>query len=305
VTDTRHAPGHAAGGPATSTVALVLAILGGLGAACAWAISTLCSSRSSRLMAPPGVVAWVMLVGAVICVPLAALSGAPPHVRTGAVAWLVLSGAGNVAGLLTLYAALRIGQVALLAPIVSTEGAVAAALALATGERLRTATGIGLAIAMIGLCLAAAPPAAESQGRRHWRPAAVALALGAALLFGSSLYATARAGGQLPSAWVVLSARAIGTLTLVPARLAADRLRLPRRAAGLVLASGVCEVLGFFAFTAGSRHGIAVAAVLASQVGALAALAGYALFGERLARRQVVGVGTVLAGVALLSAVPG
>ncbi len=283
----------------------MIAILGGLGAACAWSISTLCSSRSSRLMAPVGVVAWVMLVGAIICVPLAALAGAPAHVRAGAVAWLALSGVGNVAGLIILYAALRIGQVALLAPIVATEGAVAAGLALANGERLRAGTGIGLALAVAGLCLAAAPPPAHSEGRVAWRPAAVALALGASLLFGASLYATARAGGQLPAAWVVLAARAIGTTALVPVRLATDRLRLPRRALPLVLASGVCEVLGFFAFTAGSRHGIAIAAVLASQVGALAALAGYALFGERLARHQVVGVGTVLAGVALISAVQG
>jgi drug/metabolite transporter (DMT)-like permease len=66
--------------------------------------------------------------------------------------------------------------------------------------------------------------------------------------------------------------------------------------------AGVCEVLGFFSFTAGSRHGIAVTAVLASQFAALAALVGYRLFNERLSRVQLVGAVTVIAGVAVLSA---
>jgi threonine/homoserine efflux transporter RhtA len=55
----------------------VLAILGGAGAACAWAVSILCSSRSSRLIDPMAVVAWVMLVGLVITVPLAVVTGVP------------------------------------------------------------------------------------------------------------------------------------------------------------------------------------------------------------------------------------
>ena len=50
----------------------MIAILSGLGAGVAWAISTLCSSRSSRLIAPVTVVAWVMLTGVVITAPVAA-----------------------------------------------------------------------------------------------------------------------------------------------------------------------------------------------------------------------------------------
>ena len=49
------------------------------------------------------------------------------------------------------------------------------------------------------------------------------------------------------------------------------RLEITRRALPLVVASGVCEVLGFYSYTTGARHGIAVAAVLASQVGGLVA----------------------------------
>jgi drug/metabolite transporter (DMT)-like permease len=114
----------------------VIAILGGVGAAAAWAVSTLCSSRSSRLIDPDSVVAWMMLVGLVITVPAAALSGVPARLDAGSGVWLAASGLGNVVGLVLTYRALRIGQVALVAPLVSTEGAVAAVIAVIGGEPL-------------------------------------------------------------------------------------------------------------------------------------------------------------------------
>ena len=92
----------------------------------------------------------------------------------------------------------------------------------------------------------------------------------------------------------------IGALALPLAAL--GRLHLTRRIVPLVVASGVCEVLGFFSFTAGSRHGIAIAAVLSSQFAALAGVAAYVLFHERLTGIQFAGVCTVIAGVAVLSA---
>ena len=52
----------------------------------------------------------------------------------------------------------------------------------------------------------------------------------------------------------------------------------------------------------GARHNIAVAAVLSSQFAALAAVAAYFLFRERLSRVQLVGVVTIVAGVAVLTA---
>src|SRR5205814_796079 len=82
------------------------------------------SSGSSRMIPPPSVVAWMMLVGLLITVPAAAVSGVPAHLGPGSGAWLAVSGAGNVMGLVLTYSALRIGQVALVAPLVSTEGAV-------------------------------------------------------------------------------------------------------------------------------------------------------------------------------------
>jgi drug/metabolite transporter (DMT)-like permease len=280
----------------------MIAILGGLGAAVAWAVSTLCSSRSSRLIDPIAVVAWVMLVGLVISGPLALASGVPDDLWGGPGAWLLLAGGGNVGGLLLAYEALRVGLVALVAPLVSSEGAIAAVIAVAAGESLAPGAGAALAVIAVGIWLASAPASDRAGAAGPKRAEGLALALLAACAFGASLYATGRAGMNLPSAWVVVSARLIGTVVIALPLALSARLRLTSRAAPLVVTSGLCEVLGFYSYTAGARHGIAIAAVLASQFGAIASVAGYWLFGERLRRIQVAGVVTLLIGVAVLSA---
>jgi drug/metabolite transporter (DMT)-like permease len=55
-------------------------------------------------------------------------------------------------------------------------------------------------------------------------------------------------------------------------------------------------------YAIGARHGIAVTAVLASQFAALAALAAWALFGERLSRTGIAGVIVIAAGIVAISA---
>jgi len=285
----------------------MIAILGGLGAALAWAVSTLCSSRSARLMDPVVVVACVMLVGLVITIPEAVLAGAPATVPASAYALLALAGVGNVLGLLLTYHAMRIGQVSLIAPLISTEGAIAALIALFAGETLAPSVGVTLVAIAAGVVLASVPASGPDEDHpepaRAKHPRTVALAVVAALSFGASLYATGRAGTELPSSWVVLSARLVGTVALALPLALTGRLKLAREALWLLVASGVCEVLGFYAYTAGARHGIAVAAVLSSQFAALSVLGAYLFFSERLTRIQLAGVLLVVAGVALLTAV--
>jgi drug/metabolite transporter (DMT)-like permease len=285
----------------------VIAILGGLGAAVAWALSTLCSSRSSRLIDPRSVVAWMMVVGLVITAPLAARSGIPARLGPGSGAWLAISGIGNVGGLVLAYRALRVGQVAIVAPLISTEGAIAAVIAVIAGESVAPGVALTLLAILAGVWLASGEEAPspgdepEPSGAPH-PYYAILFAIAAALTFGVSLYATGRAGTELPVSWVALSARAIGTVALAIPLALTGHLQITRRAVPLVITSGVCEVIGFYSYTTGARHGIAVAAVLSSQFGGLAALAAYFLFGERLSRKRTLGVCTMLAGVAVLSA---
>jgi drug/metabolite transporter (DMT)-like permease len=128
------------------------------------------------------------------------------------------------------------------------------------------------------------------------------LGVAAALSFGVGLYATGRVSSGLPVAWAVLPPRIVGVLLIALPLAVTARLVLTREAAPLVLVAGVAEVVGFASFALGARHGIAVSAVLASQFAAVAAVAAYFVFGERLTRVQIVGVVTIASGVAILSA---
>ncbi|HWJ31618.1 MAG TPA: hypothetical protein VNR59_04690, partial [Gaiellaceae bacterium] len=74
-------------------------------------------------------------------------------------------------------------------------------------------------------------------------------------------------------------------------------------AAPLVVVSGICEVAGFASYSLGARHGVAVSAVLASQFAAVATVAAFVVFGERLRSIQVVGIVLIAVCVAALSAV--
>jgi multidrug transporter EmrE-like cation transporter len=53
----------------------------------------------------------------------------------------------------------------------------------------------------------------------------------------------------------------------------------------------------------GSRESIAITAVMGSQFAAFAAVAAFLLFGERLARVQLVGVVLIVVGVTVLAGV--
>ena len=279
----------------------MIAIFGGLGAATVFATATLCSSRSTRLIGAGPVLAWVMMLGFLIVLPWAAVEGVPEGLDVGSVGWLAIAGIGNVVGLLLAYSGLRRGKVGIVAPIVSTEGAIAAVISVVAGEQIKQGVGVTLGVIAAGILLAAATREAE-QMRAQAADWVVALfAVGAAVSFGFSLYAPARVSAELPIVWALLPARVVGVLVVALPLALTARLTLTRRALPLVVASGLAEVLGFALFAVGSRHGIAVSAVLASQFGAIAGIAAFFLFRERLARLQLVGVVMIVAGVSVLS----
>jgi drug/metabolite transporter (DMT)-like permease len=279
----------------------VIAIVGGLGAATVFAAATLSASRGARMIGAQPFLAGVMLVGLVVTLPAVAAEGVP-HIGGADAVWLVLSGAGNVAGLLCAYAALRLGKVGIVAPIVSTEGAIAAVIAVLAGEGLSGGAGATLGLIACGILLSGVSRETEQDLTTDPRGLrALGLAVAAAFAFGASLYATARVGASLSIAWAVLPARVIGVLAVTLPLVVSGTLTITRRALPFVVLSGLCEVAGFALFTVGSRHGIAVSAVLASQFAAIAAVAAYFLFGERLARIQIAGVTAIVVGVGVLS----
>ena len=279
----------------------MIAILGGLGAALCWGAGTLCAAKASRLIGAPSVLAWVMLIGFVITVPLAAVSGIPNELHGAEVAWILVAGASNVGGLLLAYEAMRRGKVSIVAPISSTEGAIAALLAVATGEALGVSSAVLLALIAAGVVLASRTSSDDESGAHTIE--ATLLAGAAACSFGAGLFATARVSDALPLVWAVIPPRVVGVAVVALPLFLARRVRIEAAAVPLVITSGVCEVAGFAAFALGARHSVAVSAVLASQFAAFAAVAAFVVFHERLRTVQVVGIGLIVLCVALLSAI--
>lgn len=281
----------------------MLAILGGLGAALAWSATTLAAARASRMIDARSLLASVMTVGLLVAAPTAAIAGVPSGLDARSAAWLAVAGTGNVVGLLFTYSALRIGKVGLVAPITATEGAVAAVIAVVIGEHLTPGAGATLLAIAAGVVLATISPADLETRRSDLR--AVLLATGAAVSFGFGLYATGRVGQDLGVAWALLPPRVVGVAVIAIPLAVSRRWHMKRAAVPYVVVGGLCEVLGFASYAVGARHGLAVSAVLASQFAAIAAVVGYLVFHERLARIQVIGVATIVAGVSVLSAIHG
>src|SRR4051794_39791366 len=256
------------------------------------------------MIGPAQLLGWVMLVGLVITVPLAFARGIPDGLDAEAGAWMAVAGVGNVAGLLLAYSALRVGKVGIVAPLVSTQGAIAALIAIIAGEQVGADVAILLAVIAVGIWLAAvAQPEGAWGAEPRQDKLAIAYSVAAAVAIGWSLYAIGRVSVTLPVVWALLPSRAIGVVVVTLPLVIRSGLRMTREALPLVLIAGVFEVAGFALFAFSSRHGIAIAAVLSSQFAAIAAIAAYVLFRERLSPVQLAGVVVILAGVGTLSGI--
>jgi drug/metabolite transporter (DMT)-like permease len=319
--------------PRPATLGSVTAILGGLAAAVLWSAATLSSSRSSRMLGSIVVLAWVMVIGTIVGLPLALATPLPAAYDSFTNVLLAIAGICYVLGLMLAYAALTIGKVSIVAPIVATEGAVAAVIAIALGDTVGLAAGLALGIIATGVILSAAersttdvpvggielvadalasplreldaapgpmsPTAPMAPG--DLRKSAI-LAIGAALIFGVGLVASGRAAAVLPPVWVAFAARVIGVAIITVPIALSGRLRTTRAAIPLLVIAGVGEMLGSTASAWGARESIPIVAVMGSQFAAISAVAAYFLFGERLARIQVLGVILIIVGVTVLAA---
>ncbi|CAN5517398.1 hypothetical protein BH20CHL7_BH20CHL7_11610 [soil metagenome] len=308
------------------------AILGGLGAAILWAAATLASSRSSRMIGSRVVLAWVMIVGTIVGLPIALVSGIPTTVPPEAPGLLLLAGLCYSGGLYSAYRALTIGKVSIVAPIVATEGGIAAVIAVALGDTLGATAALLLTAVAIGVVLSAIEPArpdvpildieiaadaldgpapldpigvATEQGG----PAsssrtleAVGWSLAAAVIFGVGLVAVGKAAVLLPPIWVAVSSRLVGLVIVALPLVLQRRLILTRATVPLLLIAGVGEILGSTASAWGATDSIPIVAVLGSQFAAIAAVVAFLLFGERLSKTQVLGVILIVAAVSALAA---
>jgi drug/metabolite transporter (DMT)-like permease len=277
----------------------MIAVAGGLAAALSFAISTLCATRASRLIGAAPVLAWVATIGLALSAGVAAMQRPVPTATQAG--WLAIAGLGNAAGLLLAYTAVKSGKVGVVYPIVSTEGAIAAVIAVFAGEHLPWTALAALATVATGTVLVAWPTA-DDRDELKGTARGIALAACAAIVFGLSIYATGRVA-SLPVGWVVVPSRVAGVACVALPLAIGRRLRLTRSAVVPVATAAICEVTGFAAYALGARQSIAVTAVIASLFASLAAIGAYVLFSERLGPAARIGVAAIAVGVGALAAI--
>jgi drug/metabolite transporter (DMT)-like permease len=258
------------------------------------------------MIGPLSVLGWVMAVGLLAAIGPALLAR-PVELDLPESVALVVVGLSHNIGLLLAYGALSIGRVSIVAPIVATEGALAAVLSVAFGEPLGANTAVILGAIAVGVVMAAAERTADEPLPGAIDPArtrrAALLAISAALVFSIGLVLSGRLGAAgVPPSWVMAVSRTVGVTLIVIPLLLTRRFRITRAALPLVVLAGVLEVFGGAIYVVAASQGVAVAAVLSSQFAAIAAVAAFILFRERLQRVQLIGVVTVAIGITALAA---
>ena len=278
----------------------MIAVLGGLGAALAWALATLAGARAARVIGPWSTTALVVFIGLIVTVPLLLLEAPAASLTSEDLAWLTIAGLGYAVGMIFNYSALAGGKVAVTAPIVSTEGSIAATLAVLTGEAASPLLVVMLATIAVGVFVVALQPGGGADTLTGGGARYIVFAVLSATIFGLGLYAAGRASDLVPPSLVVVAGRIAGVLVISLPLALTRRLRFERQVLPFIVVASVAEVVGMYLFVWGAAESIAVTSVLSTQFAVMAALVAHTL-GERISSRQWAGVAAVTVGVVVIT----
>jgi drug/metabolite transporter (DMT)-like permease len=281
----------------------MLAAVLALASSLSWGLSDFLGGFQSRRH--PLLAVMVLSQGfALVLVVVAIASGAATEHDTAATLWAAGSGAIGVIALTSFYRALAIGTMSIVAPLSATGAAVPVLVGLASGERPAAIQLVGIVLAMIGVMLAGREAGDPDAAARRTARASVALALLAAVGFGTFFVGIDQAEQSADVAWVLLAARGPETLLLVVV-FALNRTRVPREPATLaaLAAIGFFDLLANFFFVLATGRGLlSVVGVLGALYPAVTVLLARGVLGERLTRTQDAGVLVTLAGVLAMAA---
>jgi drug/metabolite transporter (DMT)-like permease len=281
----------------------MLAAVLALASSLSWGLSDFLGGFQSRRH--PLLAVMVLSQGfAFVLLVVAVAAGAATEHDTEATLWAAGSGAIGVIALTSFYRALAIGTMSIVAPLSATGAAVPVLVGLASGERPAAIQLAGIVLALVGVMLAGREAGEPDAEARRTARASVALALLAALGFGTFFVGIDQAEQSADVAWVLLAARGPETLILVIA-FVLSRTRVPREPATLaaLAAVGFFDLLANMFFVLATGRGLlSVVGVLGALYPAVTVLLARGVLGERLTRTQDVGVLVTLAGVLAMAA---
>ena len=260
-------------------------------AALCWGGADFIAGFVGRRAPLPIMLAGTQLTGLVLMAIIVAVRGTamPAH----AIVWGGLAGALGLVSISCLYRSLAVGTVSVVAPIVSTSGAVPVIAGIVLGDRPPAIVWAGIAAALVGVVLVSREP-------EHGRPVdarqAVLLASVAAIVIGAQLVVFGQASTSDAPTGVVaarlVTATGFGLFYL--------HRRPPLGGVPLagVASVGVLDTLGNVTFTLATTRGLlSVVAMLSSAFPLVTVILAHLKMHERLTPWQRVGAALAVAGV--------
>ncbi len=282
-------------------------VLYGLVAAAIVGTSVFTMALATRRVRLLQVLFWAKLGSVVVATLYLAIARDTSDLSLGQWSQIVIICLVGLSGYITYLMALKAGPVAIVAPIVSGEGAVVIILAvLLAGERLTIGQSLGASAAVGGVALATVDLRRLSSGQRLIGKGA-ALATYTMVTFGLVVYVIARLAQDVGWFYPAFGFNLVTFAMITPA--VAVRRQVPWRGltlglVAMMMIAGVLETLGFFVFYRGAEDGIITiitAAITAYPL--VPIMGGVLMFRERLAVNQMIGVVSVFGGLLLLSLV--
>ncbi len=257
----------------------------------------------------------VLLVGQTVGIVLAGVFlvavGTEAPDRTHLVLGL-LAGVFNAVALATFYSAASIGPMTIVVPLGATGGVVPVLVAIVSGERPSTLQLVGIPLAIAGVVVAAlrqrvpipsaAGPLVPGRPPAHATPEVIGLSILSAVGFGLFLTFLGKATAPDP-AWSIFTSRAsVLACTVAYFLVRRPDVRMSRASVTRAVVPGVLLVVGTASYAQATTQGlVSVVAVLATLSPVVTVGLAVVLLGERLARRQQLGVATALVGIVLLA----
>jgi drug/metabolite transporter (DMT)-like permease len=281
-----------------------MGILWGFVAALGWGTADFIARGASVRLGAYRALLYAQCVSAVCLALIVVWSPAVKDVTVGVLTLAVLLGGLNTAGVLLLYRALAIGQLAIVAPVSSSFAAVTLALSLFMGDPIAPGKVAGLLLMVVGVLLASSAYSESNESgavRRHTR--GVPEALGAALMLGLMFWGLKYVVPGL-GPWVPVLAGRMMALILLPALAwpLQQSIALPSQATWpSLLAIGLLDAGANVGYNVGLHSDApGVVAVLGSLFSPITVILAFVFLRERLAARQWVGVGIIFVAVAAI-----
>jgi len=277
------------------------AVLFGGAAAALYGVTDLIARFANRENGVARTLLWGQALLAVLLTVVVVAAGKPLPVAL--MPWAVLLGSGLMvlAGTACLYHGLKVGRVAVVAPLMACYGAVGAMLSLLTGEHLTWIAATGLALTALGAVLSAMPSPDRCQGDKD-RPSGWLPATGSALLYGAAYWIQGKYAvpvfGAINAIWIYYVFATV--VVAAVARVRRHDVRLTgMRDTALIAVTAVLAAGGYLALAFGQASGsVAVATAISAAASAITVLLARIFIREKVALTGWIGVACVVAGVA-------